>query len=114
MIRGGPAGGGFSTAPDLAAFARALRNGTLVSRETAERLWSPKPEVSSPDYGYGFQLGGTPEDRIVGHGGGFPGISSNLDLFLDSGYTAVVLTNLDGGAQPVQQKIRELVARLEG
>lgn len=114
VIRGGPAGGGFSTAPDLAAFARALRQGKLVSRETAERMWSPKPEISSPGYGYGFQLGGTPEDRIVGHGGGFPGISSNLDLFLDSGYTAVVLTNLDGGAQPVQQKIRELVARLGG
>lgn len=114
VIRGGPAGGGFSTAPDLAGFARALRQGKLVSRETAERMWSPKPEVSSPDYGYGFQLGGTPEDRIVGHGGGFPGISSNLDLFLDSGLTAVVLTNVDGGAQPVQQKIRELVARLDG
>jgi len=114
VIRGGPAGGGFSTAPDLAAFARALRHGKLVSRETAERMWAPKPEVSSPGYGYGFQIGGTPKDRIVGHGGGFAGISSNLDLFLDSGYTAVVLTNLDGGAQPVQEKIRELLARLEG
>ena len=111
-IRGGPAGGGFSTAPDLLAFARALRAGKLVSPETAARLWSPKPELSSPDYGYGFGVGGTPEDRIVGHSGGFPGISSNLDLFLDSGFTAVVLSNVDGGSGPVTQKIRELVARL--
>jgi CubicO group peptidase (beta-lactamase class C family) len=111
-IRGGPAGGGFSTAPDLLAFARALRAGKLVSPETAARLWSPKPELSSPDYGYGFGIGGTPEDRIVGHSGGFPGISSNLDLFLDSGFTAVVLSNVDGGSQPVAEKIRELVGRL--
>jgi CubicO group peptidase (beta-lactamase class C family) len=116
VIRGGPAGGGFSTAPDLLRFARALRDGTLVSPESREAMWSPKPELSSPGYGYGFQIGGTPEDRIVGHGGGFAGISSNLDLFAGpthGGYTSIVLTNVDQGAQPVAQKIVEMIGRLE-
>lgn len=116
VIRGGPAGGGFSTAPDLLRFARAMRDGTLVSAESREAMWSPKPELSSPGYGYGFQIGGSPESRIVGHGGGFPGISSNLDIFVGpsgAGYTSIVLTNLDQGAQPVAQKIVEMIGRLE-
>jgi hypothetical protein len=52
----------------------------------------------------------------VGHGGGFAGISSNLDLFVGpthGGYTSIVLTNVDQGAQPVAQKIVEMIGRLE-
>jgi len=33
--------------------------------------------------------------RIVGHGGGAPGVCSMLNIFLDLGYTTVVLTNGD-------------------
>ena len=73
-------------------------------------MWSAKPELSSPEYGFGFGVRGSPDDRIVGHGGGFAGISANLDMFLDSGYTAIVLSNVDRGVQPVVEKIRELVA----
>lgn len=113
VIKGGPAGGGFSTAPDLVAFARALRDGTLLPEDVAAQLWQPRPELSSPDYGYGFALSGTPEAPIVGHSGGFPGINSNLDVFLDSGLTSVVMSNVDQGAVPVLRKIRELVDRLE-
>ena len=110
VIRGGPAGGGFSTAEDLLRFDVALRNHKLLNPEFTELVWSGKPEVNSPDYGFGFGIEGTPDDRIVGHGGGFVGISSNLDMFLDSGYTAVVLSNYDGGSRPVKSKMRELIA----
>ncbi|HEY6547941.1 MAG TPA: serine hydrolase domain-containing protein [Vicinamibacteria bacterium] len=110
VIRGGPAGGGYATAPDLLAFAEALRLGRLVKPETVERLWSPKP--ASPRYGYGFGLEDGPGGRIAGHSGGFPGISSNLDIFRDKGFVAVVLSNQDGGSEPLEQKMRELVARI--
>jgi len=45
----------------------------------------------------------------VGHSGGFPGISSNLDIFKGTGYVAVVMSNYGGGSQPVVEKIRALV-----
>ena len=54
-------------------------------------LLSAKPDLNSPEYGYGFQI--YKELSIAGHGGGFPGISSNLDMFLSNGYMAAVMSN---------------------
>jgi CubicO group peptidase (beta-lactamase class C family) len=107
VIRGGPAGGGYSTVEDLYRFALALQGGKLVGTESVKQLLSAKPELNSPGYGYGFQI--SVAQGIAGHGGGFPGISSNLDMFLNAGYTAVVLANYGGASQPVVEKIRELV-----
>jgi len=113
VMRGGPAGGGYSTVEDLVRFAEALKAGKLVSPATFELMTTPKPEVNSPEYGYGF--GVDPETKIVGHSGGFPGISSNLDIFKGTGYVAVVMSNYGGGSQPVVEKIRSLVkARSRG
>ncbi len=111
VIRGGPAGGGFSTVEDLHRFASALRQHKLLSEKYTEMLWSPKPEFNSPNYGFGFSTyrSGSGE-RMVGHGGGFSGISANLDIFLDSGYTAAVMSNYGGAASLVADKIRELIA----
>lgn len=107
VLRGGPAGGGYSTAPDLLRFAQALTSGKLVTPATYELMTNPKPDVSSPRYGYGFQL--DPQTGIAGHGGGFPGISSNLDIFKGTGYVAVVMSNYGDAGQPVVDKIRSLV-----
>jgi len=112
VIRGGPAGGGFSTVEDLYRFARALVGGKLVSAEMVHTLTTPKPEIGSPNYGYGFAIGGEPDDRIVGHSGGFSGISSNLDIYLDSGFVAVVMSNYSQGSQAVDQKMGELIRRV--
>jgi CubicO group peptidase (beta-lactamase class C family) len=112
VIRGGPAGGGYSTARDLLAFAEGMRKGKLVGTATAERLWSAKPELQSPDYGYGFGVGKGALGRTAGHSGGFTGIASVLDIYLDTGWTVVVLSNVDGGMQPVAQKLRETAGRI--
>lgn len=110
VIRGGPAGGGYSTARDLLAFAEALRAGKLVSPATRERLWNPRPELGSPSYGFGFGVSQGPLGRVVGHTGGFPGISSSLSIA--GPWTIVVLTNTDDGMGPMDQKLREVAARL--
>jgi CubicO group peptidase (beta-lactamase class C family) len=112
VIRGGPAGGGYSTARDLLAFAEAMRSGKLVSPATRDLLWSAKPDLHSPEYGFGFGTGTDLLGRRVGHGGGFPGISSTLDVYPDSGWTIVVLSNTDNGMPPVEQKMREAASRI--
>jgi len=50
--------------------------------------------------------------HIVGHGGGFFGISSNLDMYLDTGYTVVVMTNYGGGVEVVPGKIQKVIQSL--
>lgn len=105
VIKGGPAGGGYSTVGDLLKFANALREGKLVGKEYVKTLITPKPELNSPNYGYGF--GTNPE--TFGHTGGFPGISSELVMFVNSDYAAVVLSNYGFGSQTVTGKIRGLV-----
>jgi CubicO group peptidase (beta-lactamase class C family) len=114
VIKGGSAGGGLSTAPDLLRFDQALRGGRLVSSEMLNTLWTPKP--ASPAYGYGFQLDGGPNNaggRIAGHGGGFPGISSVLDMHLDTGMTFIAMCNYDDAAVLANRKCRELLARVK-
>jgi CubicO group peptidase (beta-lactamase class C family) len=106
-VRGGPQGGGYSTVEDLLNFDVALRAGKLVSPEYVNLLLSAKPELHCPRYGYGFAI--DEAQQIAGHGGGFIGINANLDMFLGTGWTAVVMSNYSRGATIPQQVMRELV-----
>jgi CubicO group peptidase (beta-lactamase class C family) len=111
---GSSAGGGYSTVTDLLRFELALRDGTLVHPETANRWLTgvvPLPFSEDERYGYGFQEEHYLGTRISGHGGGFPGVSAKLDIYRDLGYTVAVLSNVDAGAPPVVAKIRELIVR---
>jgi hypothetical protein len=46
---------------------------------------------------------------MAGPSGGFPGVSANLDMFLGSGYTAIVLSNYSNGGMPMQIKLQQLI-----
>jgi CubicO group peptidase (beta-lactamase class C family) len=107
VMRGGPQGGGYSTVEDLLKFDQALRSGKLIRTETLKILTSPKPELNSPKYGYGFKIDS--KQNIAGHGGGFTGINSNLDMYLGNGWSAIVMSNYSYGAIPVQSKMRQLI-----
>lgn len=109
VIKGGPAGGGFSTVEDLLKFDVSLRSGKLISRESFDLITSAKPELNSSGYGYGFRIRNSGNNRIVGHSGGFLGINSYLSMFLDSGYTVAVMSNITLGARQVYNKIMELL-----
>jgi CubicO group peptidase (beta-lactamase class C family) len=110
VVRGGPAGGGFSTVEDLLRFDQALRGGKLLKPESLEQLWRPYPELSSENYGLGFFIESSPTGKIVGHTGGFTGISAVLSMHLDDGYTTAILSNDGAAAQTVENKARELMA----
>jgi len=110
VIKGGPAGGGFSTVKDLHKFALALLDGKYVSKESRNAMWTDHLKA---DYGYGFSVSEGPTGKVVGHGGGFDGINSNLDIYLDSGFIVAVMSNVDGGASPVARKVGRLLARVK-
>ncbi|MDM7922035.1 MAG: serine hydrolase domain-containing protein [Pyrinomonadaceae bacterium] len=107
VMRGGPQGGGYSTVEDLLRFDQALRSGKLVSAETLRLLTSPKPELNSPRYGYGFYA--AVDGGPTGHSGGFPGISSNLSMHLGSGWTAIVLSNYGRSTMQFSNRIDTLI-----
>jgi len=111
-VRGGPAGGGFSTARDLHRFTMALASGDLLPGEMLERMWTPQ-RGGDGAYGYGFTLRTTPKGFVVGHDGAFPGVEAYYDIYVQTGHTVVVLTNLEGAAWPVNERISELMERLE-
>jgi CubicO group peptidase (beta-lactamase class C family) len=111
VVRGGPAGGGYSTVTDLFRFDQALRGEKLVKRASLDQLWRSYPELSDDNYGLGFFVDTSPVGRIVGHSGGFNGISAVLSMYLDAGWTIAVMSNYgDGAATDVESKARELIA----
>lgn len=108
VIKGGPAGGGFSTVRDLHKFSLALIGEKLVSKTLLELLW----KTHTSRYGYGFSIRSESAGKVVGHGGGFPGINSNLDIFLDSNYIVIVMSNYSSAASPVVNEIRQFIENL--
>jgi CubicO group peptidase (beta-lactamase class C family) len=110
VIKGGPAGGGFSTVKDLHHFALAIQSGKLVSRESLDKMWK---DYAGANYGYGFSVEDGPNGKVVGHSGGFDGINSNLSIYLDKGYVVAVMSNYDNGASPIARKIGQLLSRVK-
>jgi len=110
VIKGGPAGGGFSTVKDLHKFALALLSGKLVSPKMRELMLT---DFKGENYGYGFSVSQGPGGKSVGHSGGFYGINSQLDIYLDSGYIVAVMSNIDNGAGPLADKIGGTLARVK-
>jgi CubicO group peptidase (beta-lactamase class C family) len=109
-INGSPSGGGFSTAEDLMKFAEALRSDLLISGESKELLMSVKARSGSMDYGFGFIIESSSKfGRVVGHGGAGFGVSANFRMFVDKGYTMIILSNFSEASLPVSEKIRSLL-----
>lgn len=112
-IRGGPAGGGFSTVDDLLLFGRALLGGRLMRRATLDQFTAGASDGNR--YGLGFMLVGQGENRAWGHNGGAPGMATWFLLWPEKDLVEVLLTNRDpGGLGAVQQPLMRAVAGLGG
>lgn len=113
-LKGGPAGGGFSTVEDLLRFDIALRGHKLLSAKYTDLLLTGKVKTDPEGedrYAYGFDDRRANGKKVVGHSGGFPGVSSILEMHLDSGYTVAVLSNYDNGSQAVMSRLRPMLSR---
>jgi CubicO group peptidase (beta-lactamase class C family) len=111
-VKGGPAGGGYSTAADLVKFQQALLSYKLLDKQHTDLITTGK--VDGPRgmgrYGYGFGDNNADGKHSVGHNGGAPGIAANFEMFPESGYTAVALMNSDPPSMmPIARAIRERI-----
>ena len=88
--RNSSAGGARSTAPDLLKFDQALRRNRLLSQKWTDWIFSNRPGPPPP-----------PAASSDGHrgslaiAGGSPGVSTAVDMNLDTGTTVIVLANQD-------------------
>jgi CubicO group peptidase (beta-lactamase class C family) len=96
---GHASGDGFATAPDLARFAQALADGTVLDRPYADLFSGAKlPSPAGPTSFHAYSgpvhiINGTQWE--FGRGGGGGGIGANYSVYPDTGWVGVVLTNYD-------------------
>ncbi len=113
-VKGGAAGGGYSTVEDLLRFSVALRQNKLLNSEMTDTTLTGKVEyAANRKYAYGFANDIINGQRIVFHDGGANGISAEFDMYPDTGYTIIVLSNYDHpAARPVVKKAQEMISLL--
>lgn len=113
-VKGAAAGGACSTVEDLLRFSIALRGYKLLSAEMTDTVLTGKVEYTATrKYAYGFANDTVGGQRIAFHDGGANGISTEFDLYRDTGYTIIVLSNYDHpAARPVVKKIQEVISFL--
>lgn len=109
-FKGGPAGDGVSTAPDMVRFAQALLSEKLLKRATFDKFRAPLSSFASPSgpppmqMGLGFMVIEGNKGTAVGHTGGHAGTTTFIFLEPTSGLISVLLTNVDHlQARPVNQ-----------
>jgi CubicO group peptidase (beta-lactamase class C family) len=112
---GAPAGGGISTARDIARFGSALLTNRLVSAAMFARMTTPYVSMGGEGHkGYGFEVHDWFGTRFVGHGGNFWGVMSQIDIYPATGHIAVVLSNNDAsGGEAVRNWTRRALAGVQ-
>jgi len=107
--RGLPSGDAATTAQDMLRFSVALQAGKVVKPERMRLHSAPKPELGSPNYGYGMMIGagsyGTMSSArvagrdVVGHSGEATGTCTEFGIVRDTPvpYTVIILSNSSQG-----------------
>jgi CubicO group peptidase (beta-lactamase class C family) len=88
----------FATAPDLVRFAEALRDGTLLNRPYADLYTGANRPGRTPTSFLAHSGVLHIIDRrqwVSGRGGGSGGVSANWNVYLDTDWVGVVLSNYD-------------------
>ena len=108
--KGGPAGGGYSTVGDLVRFGLALQSNRLLSPEMTRLMTKGMVGIGgNSSYGYGILDYETGGHRVVGHGGGGPGINGELAVYWEQGWILSALSNID---PPAANRVVEIFGGL--
>ena len=114
LTKASSAGFHYSTVDDLFKFSKALRNGTLLKKATAELMFEPKVKGYNTNLGYGIDVDLRYDQTIQGHSGGWYGVHNELMDFMKDNYTIVILSNIDDngktGASRVADFFKILIA----
>jgi len=100
-------GGLYTTVEDLFKFDQALYTETLLSKKYKDMMLTCK--VTKRGYAYGWGTGKMYGHRVVGHGGGAPGINASFYRYIDDHITIIVLSNYDSAVRPVFEAIEAIV-----
>lgn len=84
------AGAMYSTVGDLFKFNEALKNYTILKKETIEKAFTP---YLKDHYGLGFQISSVFGKKRVGHDGGGPGYRSRYYRILEDDICLIVVSN---------------------
>lgn len=117
LAHGVGAGSIISTVGDLFLWDKALRNGTVLSREETAKLFTPYASVQGPlSYGYGWNIAPTPRGtHVIFHAGDLGGYNSDMRLYPDEGMTVIFLSNArPNGAGYRQALVNNLLFMLAG
>jgi CubicO group peptidase (beta-lactamase class C family) len=108
-----PGGGLLSTAEDLVRFGIALNTGTILKKDTIERMWTEQRTADGTGTGYGLGFGVQPPQdgvRRVSHSGNQAGAASFLVLLPEVGVAYAIMTNLeDAELGPISRGIANVL-----
>lgn len=114
-VKGLPFGLSYSTVEDMTHFAHALTSHRLLNAKSLATAWSGQIQnMPGVEYGYGFDVEQYNGTHIVGHSGGWAGITNQMDIYPDLGYSVVILTNIDDSPRPIAYKLREWLTQGQG
>jgi CubicO group peptidase (beta-lactamase class C family) len=112
VMKGSPSGGIYSTAEDLMRFDQALRNGSMLAPENASWLTNGRPDLNASFHSMAFFTGDGNAGRTLSHSGDGSGVNCQFKMYLDSGYTYIILSNYSApSANMVAKVIEQLFER---
>ena len=92
-----PSGAFLSTVLDLARWDAHLSTNAILSASSRQQMWTRVQlnDGRTHPYGFGWHVDERNGRRVIWHGGGLPGFSSQLLRFIDDGVTVIALANGD-------------------
>ncbi|HEV3359453.1 MAG TPA: serine hydrolase domain-containing protein [Pseudonocardiaceae bacterium] len=107
---GTPSGDACASAPDLVAFGHALVGAHLLNPAyTALMTGAKVPSPVGPFQAYGILNAIVNNTTVLLHGGGSPGETTNISIYPDLGWVAVVLCNYDVDLRPILRLQDQLI-----